>query len=277
MKRMKIRLIWLFCFATVATLAQEPIEVKVEERPSSMGIQPAFEVVVPQATPREAIDLWKKTITPRRLFKKKPKMEKVKDEWQVNNVVINEIVSRPLSVITQVSDFPGHIYIRIFLHDETGFIGADSSAQTFAAKNYIRSYGVELYRLAVGKELKAEEHTLNVLERELNKLIRKNKTYADRQNDAERESATLQEEAQNRRELVDQSRTIITGDPEAARDAADKELKSTEKELKKAKKAVSRYERKGRKNDRDQKDKVREIERQMKKVEAVRIKLDNIR
>ena len=51
-------------------MAQTPIEVKAVTRPSSLGVQPAFEVVVPQATPNDAIDLWKKTITPKSLFKK---------------------------------------------------------------------------------------------------------------------------------------------------------------------------------------------------------------
>jgi len=274
---MKTIVTWILCLAAVATLAQEPIEVKIEDRPSSQGIQPAFEVAVPQATPRQAIDLWKKTITPSKLFKKTPKMDKVKDEWLVNNVLISDIVSQPLNVITQVSDFPGHIYVRIFLYNQAGFLGADSSEQTASAKNYIRNYAVELYRQAVEKELKDEEQTLKGLERDLKNLVKRNNNYNDKQVDAEREKAEMERDARSQRDLIDQKGMVLTADPEGTRADAEKELKSTEKDIKKAGRDASRFKKKSRKNERDQRDKEREIEKQKQKVEQVRIKLGNIR
>lgn len=273
---MKTIITWLLSFAAIATLAQEPIEVKVEERPSSQGVQPAFEVAVPQATPREAIDLWKKTITPSKLFRKTPKMDKQKDEWLVNNVLISNIAPQPLDVITQVSDFPGHIYVRVFLYNQAGFLGADSSAQTDAAKNYIRNFAVELYRQAVKKELKEEEQTLKGLERDFKSLVRRNKSYNNRQEDAEREKAELEQEAKSHQELLDQKGLVLTNDPEGTREAANKDLKSTEKDIKKAGKAASRFNRKSRKNEKAQGEKEREIEKQKIIVEKVRTKLENI-
>lgn len=273
---MKTILTWLLGFATVAAMAQESIEVKVEERPSSQGVQAAFEVTVPQATPREAIDLWKKTITPSNLFKKTPKMEKVKDEWQVSNVTISEIASQPLNVITQVSDFPEHIYIRIFMYNQVGFLGDGSPAQTAAATKYIRNYAVKLYRQAVEKELKEEKQTQKALERDLKNLVSKNKSYNSKQADAEQEKAELEQEAQSQQELIDQNGMVLTVNSEATREAANKELKSTEKDIKRAGRAASRFRLKARQNERDQKEKEREIEKQKKKVEEVRTKLENI-
>ncbi len=266
----------LFLIAT-SLIAQEPIIVKVENRPSSLGIQPAFEIMVPQATQNEAIDLWKKTIVLPALFKKTSKMKKVKDEWLVNNVLVDEIAPFPLDVITQVSTFPGHIYVRIFLQNENGFLGADSTQQTDAAIQFVRDYGVELYRLAVEKELRAEERRLKSYERDLNQLIRKNKSYDRKKEDVEHERETLQEEARYQEEILKSERVVLSENPEAARETAREELKDTEKDIKKARRAASRFDRKTRKNVQNQKDKVREIEKQRIKVEELQNKLDNIR
>ena len=299
--KMKKYITLLFFLAATSLIAQEPIVVVAENRPSSLGIQPAFEVMVPQATQKEAIDLWKKTILSPALFKKTSKMKKVKDEWLVNNVVIDEVSAFPMDVITQVSSFPGHIYVRVFLQDENGFLGADSTLQTDRANLFIRDYGVDLYRLAVEKELKAEERKLKSLERDHDKLIRKNKSYNRKMEDAESEGETLQEEARYQQEILNGERVVLPENPGTAleefenrrderrepvvlpenpgseRETAKEVLKDTEKEIKKARRAASRFDRKTRKNRQDQKNKIREIEKQQIKVEEVRNKLDNIR
>lgn len=274
---MKKYITLLFFLVATSLIAQEPIVVTVENRPSSVGIQPAFEVMVPQATPKEAIDLWKKTIVPTALFKKTSKMKKVKDEWLVNNVLINEIAPFPLDVITQLSTFPGHIYVRVFLQTENGFLGADSTQQTDTAIRFVRDYGVELYRLVVEKELRAEERELKSLERDLNQLIRKNKSFDRKKEDVERDKETLQEEARYQKEILNSERVVLSENPGSERETAREELKDTEKEIKKARRASSRFDRKTRKNVQDQKSKVREIEKQRIKVEEVQTKLDNIR
>src|SRR5680860_1215631 len=113
---MKLFITLVLLFELTSVMGQMPIEVKIEERPSSIGLHSAFEVVVPQATPSEAIDLMKKTITPRSLFKKSPKMEKVKDEWIVRGVIISDITNMPLDVIAQVSSFPDNLYVLSLIH-----------------------------------------------------------------------------------------------------------------------------------------------------------------
>lgn len=246
-------------FVLTQIMGQEPIEVTIQDRPSSRGIQTAFEVVVPQATTADAIDLWKKTIIERRLFKKSAKMEKVKDEWIVNNIVISDITSLPLNIITQVSSFPGRIYVRTFLQTEGGFIGSSGSSQqtTDAASEYFRNYGVDLYRLAVEKELAEEEKELKELKKDADKLVRKNDTYQEKIEDVVSEKDDLQ------------------GDLISVSDEL--QQKSTEKDINKAERAESRFNRKVKKNEKSQKDKAREIEKQEKKVEEVKTKLGNIR
>jgi len=67
-------LIFIFLIlGLIKSYAQEPLEVKIEPRPSSQGVQTAFEVIVPQATPDDAMKLWEKTITSGGLFSNHPR------------------------------------------------------------------------------------------------------------------------------------------------------------------------------------------------------------
>lgn len=276
---MKNYITLFFCLLTVSVLGQETLEVKVEERPSSAGVQTAFEVLVPQATTDEAIELWKKTITKKKLFKKTAKLEKVKDEWLVNNISIREITSLPLNVITQVSSYPGHIYIRVFLQSEGGFLGSWGSSRqtTEAAEKFIYNYAIDLYRQAVENELKQEEKVLKSLEKEQDKLMDKHKKYNEKIDDAQQERTELRGSANYQEQLLKDSKNGRIFSEGTTSDDLKKELKANKKDLKKAKKAESKFEKKAKKNMKSQRDKTYEIEKQKIKIEEIKIKLENIR
>lgn len=276
---MKTLLTFLISILFIQVIAQDSIKVNVEQRPTSFGIQTGFEMVVPQATPDEAIDLWKKTITPKEFLKKTPKTKKIKDEWWTNNIVVKEITSMPLTVITQISSFPGHIYVRVFFQSENGFLGSSGSAEniTEAAKNYVRNYGVDLYRLAVENELNDEERKLAVLEKKLKQLERKNKSFGESISEVKQDQALLNSEVRIQSDLLNNDQTNTIG---ASSQTADDELKSNlktaEKELKRAQKAEDRYNRKIRKNEKEQRNLILDIEKQQEKVEMIKVKLNNI-
>ncbi len=276
---MKNYITLLILLIATTAFAQETLEVKVEDRPSSLGVQTAFEVLVPQATPDEAIDLWKKTITPKKFLKKTPKLEKVKDEWIVNNILIRDITNHPLNVITQVSSFPGHIYIRIFLQSEGGFLGSWGSSQqtTEAAEKFIYNYAIDLYRQAIEKELKQEEKVLKSLEKDQDKLMNKNKKYNEKIDDAQQERTELRGSANYQEQLLKDSKNDRTISDGTTNDDLKKELKANKKDLKKAKRAEAKFEKKAKKNMKSQRDKANEIEKQNIKIEEVKIKLENIK
>jgi len=273
----------LFVCMVLGLQAQVPIVVKIEQRPSSLGVQPAFEVMVPQATASEAIDLWKETILPKGLFKKNPKMEKVKDEWLVSSVLISDITSSPLNVITQVNSFTGNIYIRIFLQTENGFLGpvGSSPEAVDAATRYIRNYAVDLYRQAVTKELRAEEKELKELQNSLIRLQRNNRNYNDKISDAQKDEKDLKNEALQNEELLRSQQNMITlgntgtngGNPT---EQLEKQVKETRKDMERNQKDQYKFSRKVSKNEREQRDKISAIERQKMKVEEVRKKLSSI-
>jgi hypothetical protein len=210
-------------------------------------------------------------------------MEKQKDEWIVNNVVISEITTTPLNVFTQISSFPENIYIRIFLQSEGGFLGsAGSSPQTtMAANNFIRKYAVDLYKQGVEKELKQEQNKLESLQNDQEKLYRQNKSYNNKIEEAKRDETDLKGEARQNEMLKNYQDSIqyinLNPTDDKAREKLDKQIKSTEKDLNKRQKAQSKYARKVNDNLKDQRAKAEEIDKQKMQVQQVKIKLDNIR
>jgi hypothetical protein len=281
---MKKFLTFIILFGTLRAVAQVPIEVKIESRPSSQGVQSAFEVMVPQATPKDAIELWDKTIIPKSLFKKEPKMEKVKDEWIVNNLLITDITTLPLNVYTQVNSFTGNIFFRVFLKSESGFLGAPGSSPqtTDAAVKYVRDFAVELYRQAVEKELKQEEKELKGLENNLDKLQKQNKSFNNKITDAQQDEISLKKEAMQNEEVLRNQQMVIQLDSsgskgKTAQEIMEKQAKDTQKDLQKSQKSQVKYSKKFDKNVRDQKSKVAAIEKQKSRVEEVQTKLNNIK
>jgi hypothetical protein len=281
---MKKFLTFIILAGTLHVNAQVPIEVKIESRPSSQGIQSAFEVMVPQATPKEAVELWQKTIIPKSLFKKEPKMEKVKDEWIVNNLLIADITTLPLNVYTQVNSFTGNIFFRVFLKTETGFLGAQGSSPqtTEAAVKFVRDFAVELYRQAVEKELKQEEKELKGLENNLEKLQKQNKSFNNKITDAQQDEISLKKEAMQNEEILRNQQMEIRLDSsgskgKTAQEIMEKQAKDTQKDLQKSQKSQVKYSKKFDKNVRDQKNKVATIEKQKSRVREVQTKLNNIK
>ena len=268
----------------ITSYAQEPLEVKIEPRPSSQGVQSAFEVIVPQATSDDAIKLWEKTITSGGLFSKSPKMENIKDEWIIKDVVIDEISPDPFTVYSQVSSFPGNIYVRIFLQNEDGFLGSPGTSEQAvgAASRYIRNYAVELYRQAVEKELKEEENKLKSLEGDYNKMDRQNRSYDKKINKAEKEEGSLRGDLKDNKKLLKETRKSDEWEnsPEekaASKEELEKNIKDVNKDIKKAQKTQSRFEKKINKNETEQEGLEEEIELQKERVSEVKRKLESIR
>jgi hypothetical protein len=271
---MKNYITLLFLLIAANVFAQETIEVKVKNHHSSFGNHPAYDVVVPQATAKDAIDLFKKTISPDGLFKKSVKAEKIKDEWHIDAVVIDKISTKPLNVIAQISEYPNNLNLRFFFQTEDGFLGSDSlpAKASEAATQFIYDYSVDLYRQAVEEELKYEEKVLKSLENDLDKLEKDNKKYISKMNDAKQESKELTGITNSHQESLSQNINLGLSNEET-----NKQLKDSKKDLKKSKKEEAKFEKKADKNVKEQKDKAEEIEAQQQKVEEVNTKLNNIK
>ena len=271
--------------------AQESIQVEMGVRPSSQGVKPAFEVAVPQATAADAMDLWEKTLAPRGLFgvfRRSPKLQKEKDEWVMREVVVEKISSEPMDVFAQVTTFPDRIYVRAFFRQAGGFIGEEFSGESDlrAASEFVRNYAVDLYRLAVQKELDNEEDKLKDLERDLSRMDRRKGRFERQIKSSEGDISELQRNVREREMQIKRREEMKTTASFEGQDASayeselkslQKELRSDQRSLRRANRSVSQNERRVRSNLKDQADAKNEIDKQRIRVREVKTKLDNIR
>jgi len=211
-------------------------------------------------------------------------MENIKDEWIIKDVVIDEISPDTLSVYSQVSSFPGNIYVRIFLQNEDGFLGSPGTSEQAAgaAGSFIRKYAVELYRQAVEKELKEEENKLKSLDSDYNKMDRQNRSFNKKINKAEKQEDSLRDDLKDEKKLLKETRKsedpgISPDAKEAAQEELEKNIKDVNKDIKKAEKAQSKFEKRIDKNESKQEDLEEEIEMQRVRVNEVKRKLESIR
>lgn len=271
-------------------LAQEEIVVKMQERPSSRGLQTAFEVEVPQAQADDAIRILENTLAPggfTGLFKKRPKLVRENDEWIMRDVELKSIASEPLTVYAQVTSFPERIFVRLFFEGDQGFAGSsESTINTGRASQYVRDYGVKVYRDAVEQELKREKGVLSRFQKDLKKMGRQ-QSNTDRRisnmksviADLERENAELNMRSQRKESVILEGAGAQAMKKQHDEDAAQlqKQIRSNEKKIRSNSRKISRSERKGTRNLRDQADILNQIDQQKLVIREVESRLRNIR
>lgn len=290
MINMKNLIITLLCLLSLPVSAQDEIVVNLQERPSSKGLQPAFEVEVPQAQANDAIQILENTLSPRGflgIFKKRTRLVQEKDEWIMRDIEIKSITSEPLTVYAQVTSFPERIFIRLFFEGRQGFVGsAESAVNTDRANQYVRDYGVSVYRNAVEKELKQEEYILLQLQNDLNKMGRKKSTSDKRISNLRSNIEELERENSDLKMRSQRKETVILNGAgaEAMKKQHDedvrqlqKQIQSNERKIRKYDRKISGYEKKGNRNLRDQADILNQIDQQKLVIGEVENRLRNIR
>jgi len=287
----KLIFILLLLAGGLAVSAQEEIKVSLQERPSSQGLQPAFEVEIPQATQNDAINILQKTLVPRGLFtifSKNPKLVQEKDEWIIRDIDLNKVSSKPLNIYAQVSSFPERIFVKIFFQEDQTFIGSSESvsAKTEDAKKFVRDYAVKVYRNAVEKELRDEQNILKSLEQDLRKMGRKQSSTDRKISNMKSDNADMRNEIREY-EMRMQRKQTFNADGEGAQIILDqnevdakqlqKDINSNKRKINRNERTISKYERRGNRNLRDQGDLLNHIDRQKIVVREVEIKLSNIK
>lgn len=274
--------------AGLTSKAQEEIIVNLQERPSSQGTHPAFEVEIPQATSADAIRILERILAPRRLFSKNQKFVQESDEWVMRNADVKRISSSPLTAIAQVSSFPERIFVRIFFSDEQGFIGSSESmaAKTEDASRFVRDYALDVYRDAVEKELRNEQNILRSLEQDLRKMGRQQGSNERKINNLKSDNLEMRNEIRDyemrikRKDSFNatgESAQIVLEQHEEDTKQLQKDIRSNQRKLNRNERRVSKFERQANRSVRDQRDILDQIDRQKIVVNQVETKLRNIR
>ena len=287
---MRSLLILILVFTAFAVTAQETLSVKILERQTSLGLQPAFEVEIPQATSSDAIKTLERKLVPRgilSLFSKNPKFVQEKDEWIMRQVSVKQISNNPLNVYAQVTEFPERIFVKLFFQEGEIFIGRDSlNVSTHDAGKFVREYALEVYRDAVGQELSGEENVLRSLERDLKQMGRKQSTNERKISDLKSDNLDLRNEIteyEMRLKRKDsfsaegEGAVIVLEQHESDAKQLTKNIRSNQRKIKSNERRITKFERQGNRNLRDQGDLLNAIDIQKIKINEVRTKLQNIR
>lgn len=280
--------ITLLLLMGLSAAAQEEIKVTIQERPSSQGLQPAFETEIPQATAADAIRILERTLSPRRIFSRSQKFVQEGDEWIMRDVDVKKISSNPITVYTQVSSFPERIFVKIFIKDREGFIGAspETGAKTQDASAFIRDYAVAVYRDAVEKELKNEQNILKSLEQDLKRMGRQYSQNERRISGLKSDNVEMRNEIRENQMRLQrkegfvaegESARIILDQHQVDAKKLEKEIRSAQRKINRNERRISKFERQGSRNLREQSDILNQIDKQKIVVKDIEAKLRNIR
>lgn len=294
-----------FCMIFIIAMpaiAQETIEVKVEQAMMSKGMQTAYVVEMPMAVLKNVQQNWIKRLQENI----KVKVVTLKDELVLEKVVKSEISTDTISIYSLIIENTDRIVMNVFVEIDSVFFSPTEDKANLSAgktdssiKNYIRKFAVEQYKLAAGSALAAEQKILEELENDLKKLLKDNenlkKDNSSQENNiekTERQIKSLDQEIDMKNSEVMSHKMSMQGimNEEAKKTAQEKdkalekELNKLEKERSKAKDDISDMKSKIEKNNKsikdnenDQVEKEEEINVQKGDVSKAQALLDGIK
>lgn len=234
----------LICIAMFST-AQKTIEVVTVEESISKGNQPGFAVEIPQAS----LDNVKKAWESRIQKGTKSKAVEVGYEVLITGAIEKEISPNSFNIYSLLLNKDSLVYLIAFFEiDSSQFFDPKINKNDIvnqkvdlAIRDYMHSFAVEQYTLAVQQELKAEEKILKELNRELKSLKddeeknEKNiKSCEQKITTAEEETEMLHNQTLSQMNLIESAHLSLIGITDKdAKKAANKELNSLEKGKKK--------------------------------------------
>jgi predicted nucleic acid-binding Zn-ribbon protein len=283
-------------------ISQEVIEVKNEKAQMSKGMQSCYSVLIPQATLKTVQQNWTKKLQENT----KIKVVEAGQELQFLKAVKPEITADTVCIYSFVILEDSIVSLTAFIQIDSVFFSPKDDKTDLATdkidnniKNYIKTFAVDQYRLAVGDELEAEQKTLKTKENELEKLEKEQsnleKDNSSLENDIDDKEREIKEIEGNidlkSRELLTHNGSMLTLATEPEKKAAkekqkeiEKEKNQLEKSRSKAKDDVSDYKSQIEKNNKaieqcleDQETKKQEIATQEQVVANVQAKLNGIK
>jgi len=285
-----------------AIIAQNIMQVTLTQAQMSKGMQPCYNVAIPNA------DL---NTVQKNLIKKIQENNKVKFieqdmELQFLGLVKKELTNDSINIYCLIIQKDTLIEINMFVESDSVFFKPNEDKTDLASdkidnsiRNYLLSFANEQYRLVVKKELDAEENLLANKQDELEKLVKEEenlkKENASLENDIdeyEREVTEIEKNIEAKNDEITKhtlfmQTIVLEEDKKAAEDNhkdLEKEKKQLVKDRGKAKDDISSSKSKIEKNNKTinenlelQEQKKLEIESQQEVVLQVQKKLEGIK
>jgi DNA repair exonuclease SbcCD ATPase subunit len=292
----------LISLISLNSYAQEIIEVKITQAQMSKGSQSCYVVEIPQAEPKTVQQNWIKKLQEGT----KIKVKEINQEFVLAGVLKTEFSTDTVNIYSMLFQKDSTISLYVFVEFDSVFFkpNDDKTDLTSAKKdnsitNYIRSFAVDQYKLAVTAELEDQQKILKTLQKDLEKLekdeenmIKENSSLENDIDKTEREIKDIEAaiDLENKgilSHITSMQNIVSEADKKAAQERQkdlEKEKNKLEKDRSKAKNDISSYKSKIEKNKKDikegeklQEEKNEEITIQTELVSKVQAKLGGIK
>ena len=292
----------LLILTGLTAFSQESIDVTNIQALMSKGTYTCYMVEIPQADLNTVQQNWIKKLQ----AGGKVKVKEINQELVLSGVVKNELTSDTVNIYSLLIQKEEKIALNVFVEIDSVFFSPKDDKTDLASdkidngiKNYVRSFAVEQYKLAVASELEGEQKVLKTMENDLEKLEKDEenmtKEISSLENDIEETEREISDIEKNielkNQEILTHNASMITITGEVEKKAAkekqkelEKEKNQLEKSRSKAKDDISSYKSDIEKNNEDilesqklQEEKTEEIAKQNEVITQVQAKLDGIK
>jgi hypothetical protein len=226
-------------FFSLPLLGQAEIKVESTAREMSRGLQPAFQVNVPENEVKEVQKAWERYIRKG----SRARVKKSNEELHLPAANISGVQGGNVQIYSLLyAEKSGVILFAFFEIDSVFFNPEQDPAIAGSIRTYLRNFAVETYKSKVGEKIREEEKTLRSLERGLEDLLNEEKSNDKKIKQNQREIQNLQNSIQsaqsdeNRKseEIARQKDLVLSlKNFQEEEKAAKADLKKMERELKK--------------------------------------------
>ncbi|HAQ19026.1 MAG TPA: hypothetical protein DCR40_07320 [Prolixibacteraceae bacterium] len=174
----------LFILSAILTFSlfarsQQKIEVEIEEKGMSKGLQMSISMIIPESKPKDVEPIWKQYVNNRgigerldnlatqignafksnenQVSRDKLKVEKKGDELYVRSIEQSSITNHSMDIYARLSEMPnGCQFSAFFQYTDSIFINESNVDQERIQnlKSYIHEFGVEAYKSVVDDQIK---------------------------------------------------------------------------------------------------------------------------
>lgn len=151
-------------------LAVKEIVILQQVKTMSKGENTAVVVKIPETLIKEVQKNWEKFIK----NKTKSKVQNTLDETWISATTVSSIYQDPINIYSKIIQTPDGVDISAFFEINGAFITAQDNDKMTAAGEYMRTFAIRQYKLAIENQLKTEEKNLKTMKQELTKLQKEN-------------------------------------------------------------------------------------------------------
>lgn len=234
---------------TLPLMGQADIKVENTAREMSRGLQPAFQVNIPEASVKEVEKAWQRYI--RKGTRARVKMNG--EEMYLPAANIEGVQGSNVQIYTRLYAEKSGVLLVAFLEIDSVFFNPEQdAARAGSLRTYLRNFAVETYKSQVGEEIKEEEKLLRNMERGLESLLNDEKSNENKIKQHQREIQNLQnsiqsaesDEARKAEEISRQKDLVLTlksfPDEEKAAKAEQKKLERDLKKMQRSREVMHR-------------------------------------